>query len=455
MATENYFEKIADNQKQMMESWVDYSQRVMAQIQDGAVQGKDGQELFSEWYQQQKELMEGAIGSSANPQEAMGGAVENYRKMMETQLAYTQKWMEISQQQMTQMMPQGDGQWGQTFGQNNKLMEEWIAQTNQFIRGQMFPFMSLGSLPRMGSVTDAYQSMQKFWEPIYQQIQTGNLDQSQMQDWLSPKFYQGMMGKLANFNLPDTMQTMAKHTTTMFADYNSWLSEQISGFTQNFPQPFGLSGGQNPWMNMIQEVQSRMEKAYAPLTMMNQGKQSKMMDLIREAQGEYINFAVKGTEFQLKLMEAGQKALPEAMQKLSNEYKQGGKLPDYDLFFNTFVGLVETYLIDIFETEEYAALQNELSMSGVKIKNRMDKFMELALEGAPFTMRSETEELSKEVVELKRKLRTLEKALNEAKSETPAPSATPKKATRSSTASKTTKTTKRRSSSQPKENEAE
>ena len=438
MATTNYFEQLAENQQKMMDSWTDYSKKVMHSFQGNGAANQTGQELFGEWFNKQRGVMESAIQPS-NPQATMTNAMENYKRMMDIQLEYTQKWMEMSQHQMKNMMPGQQNEWTNFFSGGNKMLEEWIEQTNKLIRNQMMPFMPFSMMPRMNSIGNAYQDLYKYWEDITKSIQSGVVDQEMVKTWLSPDAYQAMLNKLTDFNLSDTMKSAAEHATTMFTDYTNWLSEQTSGFTQNFPKSFAMSSETNPWMHLMSEIQSRIEKSYAPLTMMNQGKQSQMIDLVREAQREYINFAIKGTEFQIRLFEAGQKALPEAINAMGEQYKKEEKLPEYDAFFNTFVSLLEAYMIEIFETEEYASLQNQMAMAGVKVKNRMDKYMELMFEGAPFTRRSETEELAKEVAELKRKLRTVEKSLKAAES-APAPAAPAASASTSTAKAKSTRT---------------
>lgn len=438
MATTNYFEQLAENQQKMMDSWTDYSKKVMDSFQGNGEAAQTSQEIFGEWFSKQREVMESAIQPN-NPQATVTNAVDNYKRMMDVQLEYTQKWMAFSQSQMQQMVPGENNDWTQFFTNSNKMLEEWIAQTNKMIRNQMLPFMPFSMMPRMNSIGNAYQDLYKYWDQISKSIQSGVVDQDMVKNWLSPDAYQAVLNKLTDFNLSDTMKNAAEHATTMFTDYSNWLSEQTAGFTQNFPKSFAMSADTNPWMHLMSEIQSRVEKSYAPLTMMNQGKQSQMIDLVREAQREYINFAIKGTEFQIRLFEAGQKALPEAINAMAEQYKKDEKLPEYDAFFNTFVSLLEAYLIEVFETEEYASLQNQMAMAGVKVKNRMDKYMELMFEGMPFTRRSETEELAKEVAELKRKLRTVEKSLKAAES-APAPTAPA-----ASTSSSKTKSTRTRS----------
>jgi hypothetical protein len=442
MATTNYFEQLAENQQKMMDSWTDYSKKVMDSFQGKDEPAQTSQELFSEWFSKQREVMQKAI-QPETPQVAMSSAVDHYKRMMDVQLEYTQKWMEMNQNQMQNMVPGENNDWMQMFTNSNKMLEEWVSQTNQMIRNQMMPSMPFSMMPRMNSIGSAYQDMYKYWDQISKSIQTGMATQNMIKNWLSPDAYQAMLGKLTDFNLSETMKTAAEHATTMFTDYGNWLSEQTSGFTQNFPKSSTMSADANPWMQLMSEMQSRMDKTYAPLTMMNPGKQSQMIELVREAQSEYINFAIKGTEFQVRIFEAGQKALPEAINAMAEQYKKEEKLPEYDAFFNTFVSLLETYLVDMFETEEYASLQNQMAMAGVKVKNRMDKYMELMFEGAPFTRRSETEELVKEVAELKRKLRTVEKSLKAAEA-TPAPAAPA--ASTSSSKTKSTRSTRAKKS---------
>ncbi|MDX2284395.1 MAG: poly(R)-hydroxyalkanoic acid synthase subunit PhaE [Bacteroidia bacterium] len=403
MATSPLIDQVLDSQNKMMESWLDMSKNMMRAFEPGGMNTQRAGELFNEWYTRQQELLTKAL-QPEQPQDMLRQTAEQYRKLMEMQVEYTRKWMETARKQWDEML--GSGGWSAS-----KPLEQWTNITNQILRDRVSAFMPFSSVPRMDQFTNAYQELQKSWEPIQKAIQEGWGGQDATKFWISPEAWQGVISKLTNFNLPDTMKSSADHASRLFGDYLAWVTEQTAGYTQQFPKSVGGMDF-TPWTHMLTEVQHQVEKNMSPFFhMMNQGKQRQMLELVREAQTEYLNFAVRGTELQARMMEAGQQALPEVMRMLSEQYARDQKLPDYDTFFQTFVGRLEEHLVGLFETQAYAEMQNDLSLASVRIKNRMEKFMEMLFEGAPFTMRSETIEIVQELQELRRRVRALEKQL--------------------------------------------
>jgi len=439
MATQSYFEQLADSQKKLMDSWTNYSEKVVSYLNEQGNPAKENQELFSDWYTAQRGILEQAM-QPGKPEESISKATEGYQKLMQTQADYTQKWITLSQEQM-QNIPQMEAQPSMAtfFSQSQDAITDWVKQTNELINKQFAPLFALNGLGRMESAQEAYKLMMPYWENILKGIQTGSFDPTRMNEWFAPDAFSQMLSKMTALDMSGMIQQAADQVQGMFQDYNSWLSEQTSGYTQYFPKNMVWGSDDNPWFNLVSDMQQRVEKGFSSFTMLNPGRQSQLLELISEAQREYMNFATRGATFQMKLAEAGQKAFPQAIEQLSNQYQQDQKLPDYDTFFKTFINLTEQQLIETFESEAYASLQNDLAMAGVRIKNRLDRFMEMSFEGLPFTRRSETTELVKEVAELKRRLRTLERSM-EAQAKPAAPKASTRRTTRTKKASTASKT---------------
>jgi hypothetical protein len=408
MANPSFFDSMVGQPQKALDTWMDFSRKMMDSFQQADKKLETPRDLFAGWYEKQRSLLEQQARHAGSP-DALAQTADTYRQMMETQLEYSRKWLEYNQQHMPELLSaSGSKAWSDLMSQNLRPMEQWISMTNELMRERFSPFLPFSSMPRMDQVLNAYQELSRYWEPMLGYIREGAGKMPDLKDWLSPEAYQDMLGRLTGLDLPQALQQAAEHASSMFASYSQWLSTQAGGFSSLFP----AGSAPSPMMDLFSQMQAQVEKNFTPFYhLANRGKQGQMLELVREAQNEYIQFAFKSSELQMKMFEAARLALPEALQQMSAQYQADKKTPEFDAFFNLFTSILENYLIGVFETKEYAALQNEVSVSGVKIKNRVDKLMELMFEGAPFTLRSETAELAQEVQELRRKLRTLEKQL--------------------------------------------
>ncbi|RMG68264.1 MAG: hypothetical protein D6722_12010 [Bacteroidetes bacterium] len=379
MATNNLFDQWTEVQKQMMDNWVSMSKNISDAFQPNGKNGTATKLPFTDWYQKQQELLEKSM-NPAEAQKVFQDSFEGYRKTLEDQLS------------------------------------QWTKMTNQMLSQQGQAFMPFTAMPRIHQISEAYQEIAKYWDPILSVIRDGTPNPAQINDWLKPEAYQGMLTKLMEFNMPVSVQEIADQATKLFSDYSSWVSGQTTGFTGSFPG--GMMSlpawDNNPFMKLMTDLQHRVETQLVPITsMLNIGKRGEMVQLILDAQREYITYVMSASAIQAQMFQAGQKAMPEAVETLRKQYLETNQVPDFDTFFNTFTGILEHHLVTLFETESYSKLQNDMAVAGVKVKNRLERVMEYAFEGAPFTLRSETDELAKELQSLRRKVRMLEKKVQE------------------------------------------
>ncbi len=432
--TKNLVDVFVNTQKDMMDAWKNY----VGKIEAPKMPNGEWQSLYENWYNEQKQILEES-GKIVNPKEMMENWPDQYQKMIEIQTNYAKKWGELYQSSFNTSQPTENMEgWMKLMKTQYDLLQQMSSNMQEAFRqqfGSMIPFNNLSS---MEGIANAYSEMAKYWENILKSIQGGKpFEFADMHQWMSPQSYQDFLEKLMNINIPDMMKESAERTQQMFSNYTEWLTNQTSGFTQNFmgqpdmPYPFGMDA----WFKFAQEMQNKLESSFAPmLHLTDQGKMSEMANLAREAQKEYMNYMVKGTEVQVKFLEAGQSALPETIDTMQTKFKETQKLPTYEEFFTAFINTLENHLIKVFETESYSGLQNDLAAASVKVKNRVERYLELAMEGAPFALRSETSEIVKEIQELRRKVRKLEKMVEETPENDPAPKTKGRKKTTSTEA---------------------
>jgi hypothetical protein len=437
------YEQFLSNQNKMMDSWMDATKKMMGAFQPSEDKKEPtdlmerGQGLLTDWYNEQRRIMDEAMQVNS-PQAMMEKAPKAYQKMMETQLNFAEKWSELYRemaQGMGMQLPEMEGynkMVKNSFGQ----VDNWLNTSMKFFQDQLKPMMPNGMGTHLDNFVSAYTQMNRYWEPMQQAIMKGITREDVLQTWMKPESYQEMVNSLMGFNPIGNLSGMVTETNKFFDGYRNWYEEQfedgknfLSRSMDNFT-PFDSSA----WFRMFTQVNEQMNQMYSPFTVMaDKSKNGETLRLSRELQYDYINFLVKITELQSHFYEVSNKVLPLTIQEQYESYQQSKTLPEYDTFFKAFVEKLEAHMIALFETEEYARLQNEVATAGVKVKNNLTRMMELNFDGMPFASRSEASELAKEIQSLRRKIRGLEKKLNE-----PAPQPAPK------AAPKATKTTRKR-----------
>ena len=80
--------------------------------------------------------------------------------------------------------------------------------------------------------------------------------------------------------------------------------------------------------------------------------------------------------------------------------------------------VLEKYMLEVLDTKEYSVLQAEASKISVQIKSKFDEIAEKALAPMPILTKSIGNELSKEIADLKRKVRMLEQSMTKSAVET-------------------------------------
>jgi hypothetical protein len=105
----------------------------------------------------------------------------------------------------------------------------------------------------------------------------------------------------------------------------------------------------------------------------------------------------------------------QAMQQTATELfalaKEGKSVESYNKFYTHWLSVLETKMLELFNSEGFAKLQGELLALSLDIKSALEKNLELALSPLPVVPRSEVDELVKQIHELKAKVKALEKAV--------------------------------------------
>jgi class III poly(R)-hydroxyalkanoic acid synthase PhaE subunit len=134
--------------------------------------------------------------------------------------------------------------------------------------------------------------------------------------------------------------------------------------------------------------------------------------LLRAIDDVAVNMA-KNIEYQHLLYVTGMTAMEQVIDAIARKIRSGEEIKSFDEFFDLWIDLNEKTYLELFQREEFSRLQGELTESTLTVRRHFFKLMELYLYDLPIALRSEMDDLYKTVYDLKKKVRGLEKRLND------------------------------------------
>lgn len=313
---------------------------------------------------------------------------------METTENVFDAWMKNSSKMMNDWKKMAD-QWTGTQG------NMWQHMNNPF-NNQFNPFTdntSREAFFNMLRSTEVYTRLFDLWQPVFSQMQqnSGNFSPEALWKMVDPANFRSFVDKL--FGIDQT------------AMMNSFMNQ-----FQRSTQFFNTMGQMNPGMsNWYADVFKSAQAGFAPyFSQTNTGSRPSSASLWEDIEnwGKYVS---KMNEMQAMLYKASMSAWEKVLQAVSERSSAGAPLNNFDEFYSEWSSINEKEYLDLFNTEEYAALQGELLELQVKLSRSCEKQMETFLQPFPVVLRSQLEEVYKMNHELRTRVNDLESMIEDLK----------------------------------------
>ncbi|MEM6299214.1 MAG: poly(R)-hydroxyalkanoic acid synthase subunit PhaE [Bacteroidota bacterium] len=436
----NPFEQFVDTQNKIFDAWTTTSKQMVESFapQEGTEKSK---EIFDAWWNDQRKIVQEII-NPGSPEDAIKNAPNQMQKWMESQMKFMEKLTDFYK---SMAKDAGQSTMIPAFAKENYTKwQDFMVGNAKTMAEALKGHVPAGVTAQMESWTKTYTDMFAQWDSITDMIQNGAKNAQMMGGWNSPfsmEAYQKMTNQMMGMNPADQMKKSADFFDQYFKQAVS--NFQSFGDTSNSTfESMQASLKQLPMMpnftffdNVNSAMQTALDKSFAPLSNFNhKGDSAEVIQIMKEVPKAYSNFVVKSAEMQNHVYQGAQKALPMTVEHFTEAYEKDKSLPSYDEFFKAWVAKMEAEITKVFESKEYAKLQNEVNKSSMTIRQQMDKMTELAFANTPFTTRSEADDLAKELAALRKKVRELERKLEAAP--TPEVTAPVKKTTRRTAAKK-------------------
>lgn len=418
----NPFENIIDNQKKMFDYWTDLSKKTMSSWSNTAPKTDNPADLLKEYYDRQKAFFED-LAKISDPKEAFMKSPDNFKKWMDVQTEFADRWQKLYKDSASQFgvkMPEwtpGDTTKG--FESGMKDWQSWVKQSNDWIRENLLAKMPAPMQEHYKSFSASYSDLHKYWESFSKMIQFGITHKEVIDKYFSPEAYKIFVDKFMGFRALGNVDELLDNANKFFDEYTSALSkyapsgadmsEQWKKMLNNF-----ASSDLSPMFKTILDLNDNLHHEISPyLSVMGEGKEMKMVKILKDIQFAYVAYILKTADMQTKVYQAGTLALPQVMKEYYEDYKVSNEMPDYKTFYNKYINELENCITEVLKSDEYSVMQSDVAKTGITVKAKYEDLIELMFSDMPFLMKSQGDDIALENATLRKKLRALEERVSE------------------------------------------
>ncbi len=274
------------------------------------------------------------------------------------------------------------------------------------------------NLARMLGGSNIYAKLYEVWLPILNAAQERSLNPAAYKDYLDPSKYKELMDKVFGFD-PEANKLVINQAVQFL--------ELLSGSGQQFSAPWleatkaslqaypeFLQGHPESFMKIYHSLFNAFDNTVGrAFHVPPVGKDREKFELILRCFDDLSVYAAKNTEYQHTIYVTGLTAIDKVVERLAEKIRSGEEIKQFDEFFDLWIDTSEQSYFKLFQTEEFAKLQAELLDVSLNVRTHFFKIMEMHLSDFPVALRSEMDDMYKTVYDLKKKVRMLEKQLNE------------------------------------------
>jgi len=222
---------------------------------------------------------------------------------------------------------------------------------------------------------------------------------------------------------PESMASLLKGAGTMpemFASFGKAVMESLTEFQKKMGQSAGRLGESveaysfekidesifHLWTEIYEkEFQKFFQVPQLGLTREFQEKINNLMDKFHLSQADKVVF--------LRLLCLPFHRSMGGMQEKITALAETGELPDdFNGYYQMWVKILEGHFMTLFQTPEYIEALTKTIGSATNLSEARNAVIEDMIKGLPLAQKSEMDDLSREVYELKRRIRRLEKEQN-------------------------------------------
>ena len=305
-----------------------------------------------------------------------------------------------------------------------KMQQKWIHDFQSMIQNMQNPFMPGGRsgfsqntmkdvFENMLNSTDMYTRLYTLWQPVFDAMQKNSFRQEDFWKMINPQGFREFVDKLFGYSVFNPMKDFMDSSNQSMKHWFDSAGDTGKMFTEMFNNnPFANTFNMNPesMSNWYAEMMRSSQRSFSTLFGNGSADTSgTYFDSISEIMRLWSEYMTKANQMQELMYRTSSSAWEKVLQSIIERAKNGESVSDYKEFYNEWSAINEKEFVELFNTDEYAALQAELIKLNSELNRAYEKQMEIVMQPFPVVNRSQLDDLYKINHELRTKLNDLER----------------------------------------------
>lgn len=419
-------DNIIDVQSQAISNWVETTQKFQKAFTGGSI-AHEGQNIYKDWMDKQTTLFNGMKANTASA-EAFAKPEEFFKNWYTQQMDSVKKMTDFNQSIYNSFS--NFGKPGHEYVNNfttansawTNIYNNWMSTLNnsyQTLMKQMPNVTNQDAFKNMFETSQMYLKLQEFWQPAFKAFQSGQFSADTFKNYFKPEQYKTLTEQMFgnhfhSANLKDVFDTSIKNIHEFFTTNNNLSKEyyeQMQTISKDFPNL--ISGDFAKISELYSQVNNVFEKTFEPiLKLATPGKEKEAIEANIQLLDKIAEYSVRNAELQYHFYTTSQKAVEAAAKKsfegMSNNTNE---IQGFNDFYNDWVKTNEALYTDLFSSDEFSKVKGEVMNLGMDVKKHFEKQFENVFNVYPVAFRSDVDELTKTIHDLKKQVKTLETRL--------------------------------------------
>lgn len=408
--TNNLFGTFAEAQKQAVENFANATEKMAKSLNMDL-----NSDFFKKWYDSQMSFFNQNNGTDTHT------GMNFFNTWMENQMNMAKEWMNNIQGSFATMTNNNMNE-DMKNAQSNmmNIYNNWMNSMNSAYSEMTKNFSNMTTKDNFSGMfnnAEMYMNMFNMWMPMMKSIQDKSFTPEMFKNMMNMDQFKGMMDKMFGMQ-PDFMKNMMN--MNMMTDNGKKMMEMNKGMFDNIknnmmnmmPKGNDMFG---TMMTNYSNMMNMMNESSAPIMkMMTPGSSKASLEMMNELSNEFAQYQMKNAQMQYMMYTTGMKAMDEVAENIYSKLQKGESMNDFMKVYQEWLNTNDKHFVSLFSTDEYSKMQAELNTLGMKMKRHMDMQMEKMLNNVPVATRSEMDELYKVIHELRKRINTLEKQIDNA-----------------------------------------
>lgn len=426
MMSNDFLKAMMDTQKNMMDSWQEMYKNMAMSAENPYTKA------MSDFFEIQKKYMDSISGKESIDLTKLFG--EYFKspsfdpKSFEFLIDMQKKYMD---QMAKYMMDQGFGKaavfpfadmskWTEAQESIHTYLDKLKQYYNPLEMGKAFSPAVKDLLEKMMQANTYYLNIYNFWKELENlQIKPIADELKKYTSMLSEK-YDVMFKDMVLPMLPQEFQAFAKDPMELFKAYVKTNGTFFEPWTSNAKQlrdlfVEGVLADKTKLGEFFELWRSQFDKTFGAILLSpSMGVNKELIEQQSKAFDTFIDMMLLSADFTSRIYAVQNENLDDMVKKYLEMAEEGIQPKTFNEFYTYWSNELEGIFDSYFATPEYAKLLGQLSTAAMEYKIEMQKLIEKYLEDTPIVTRSEINSLYKTIYELKKELKALKKAQNEA-----------------------------------------